>query len=244
MTTPAKPNYWQSFAEFGLVLVFVFILATMGILVFTIKMFTTLMPPEIVQAQEKLKKDVNPMVATVCAPEGYNQLIVLSGDEFFEFNKFEAKDLKPQGRDTIEQIAEVLKGQAASLQRIQIEGHASWEPPGTNRAEPDEQKFAAYNIKLSAERAQTVFSLLVEKKVPPEKMSVAGLGFYKPLPEGNDRCATGTSAELEPWKQRNRDAKQQGLNRRINLFVIYSPLAPPAAPNGSKADVGGRVNIN
>src|SRR5207249_10922852 len=49
----SKPNYWQSYADFALVLVFVFVLATMGILAFTIRMFTALMPPEVVQARSE-----------------------------------------------------------------------------------------------------------------------------------------------------------------------------------------------
>lgn len=92
--------------------------------------------------------------------------------------------IKPQGKETVTQIAEALK-KDKNL-KISIEGHT------------DATGDAAHNKKLSQERAQTVMNLLVSDGIDKSRLSATGYGAEKPLLPNNseDNKAKNRRVEL------------------------------------------------
>jgi chemotaxis protein MotB len=99
----------------------------------------------------------------------------------------------------------VLRRLAGILQpfdnAVRIEGHTD-NVPITTAAFPS-------NWELSAARAASVVHLFMESGVEPTRMTVAGLGEYRPV-AGND------------------DAEGRNRNRRVVVVVLAHPEAPPS----------------
>ena len=98
----------------------------------------------------------------------------------FQFGK---SDLTPSGRQRVDEIATIVKGQGTD-RRITVEGHASRE-----RADQE-----AYNQKLSEKRAQSVAGALEEKGVSKNRIISKGFGTRYPV----------ASNEAEEGRRKNR----------------------------------------
>ena len=89
--------------------------------------------------------------------------------------------IKQESHDLLNEIVDVIK-KNPHIKKISIEGHAS--------SEGD----AAFNKKLSGERAKSVMTYLVEKGIPKEALQSKGFGSEKPI----------ASNDTEEGKEKNR----------------------------------------
>ena len=96
-----------------------------------------------------------------------NASIVLK-NVFFDVNKYE---LKPESQIELDKIVQLLNDNASL--KIQISGHTD------NAGKP------ADNLTLSNNRAKTVVSYLINKKISPSRLSHKGFGETKPVAANN-----------------------------------------------------------
>jgi len=89
--------------------------------------------------------------------------------------------IKPESHDLLNEIVDVIK-KNPHIKKISIEGHAS--------SDGD----AAFNKKLSGERAKAVMTYLIEKGIPKESLQSKGFGSEKPI----------ASNDTEDGKEKNR----------------------------------------
>jgi outer membrane protein OmpA-like peptidoglycan-associated protein len=97
--------------------------------------------------------------------------------------EFDRADLTPDGRAKVEQIANIIKRDAAN-RRVTVEGHASRESAAQE----------AYNQRLSERRANTVADALERNGVNGGNISAQGLGTRAPV----------ASNDTESGRQQNR----------------------------------------
>ena len=120
--------------------------------------------------------------------------IRLKADALFPFGKFAEQDMRPAGRQQLDELATELKSLDSSA-RITITGH-------TDRLGSD-----AYNQRLSQQRAETVRGYLAARGVPGAQMSAQGMGEHQPVAEcGGKMARKELIACLEP-------------NRRVEIEV-------------------------
>jgi outer membrane protein OmpA-like peptidoglycan-associated protein len=103
--------------------------------------------------------------------------------------QFDSAELTPDGRGRVDQIASIVKREAAS-RRIAVEGHASRESAAQE----------AYNQRLSERRADTVADALARDGVKNGQISSHGLGTRSPI-ASND----------------NEEGRRQ--NRRVEVII-------------------------
>jgi outer membrane protein OmpA-like peptidoglycan-associated protein len=84
--------------------------------------------------------------------------------------QFDRADLTPDGRDRVNQIAGIVKRDAAN-RRLVVEGHASRESAAQE----------AYNQQLSERRAMTVADTLERDGLNSSRISARGLGTRSPI---------------------------------------------------------------
>jgi OOP family OmpA-OmpF porin len=101
---------------------------------------------------------------------------------------FDAATIKPESHPLLDEIANVIKANPR-LRKISIEGHT------------DSDGVAAYNLKLSRERATSVQRYLTGHGVAAERLSSTGFGADKPI--ANNDTAEG---------------KEQ--NRRVEFLIV------------------------
>lgn len=116
-------------------------------------------------------------------------VVTLPGSIYFATNR---SDLQPAVRERLADIGKALA--AASDRHILIEGHTD----STGRA--------AYNLQLSALRAESVKAVLVGNGVTPERMETHGYGSTKPVAD-------------------NATASGRSQNRRVEIVVQGEPAA-------------------
>ncbi len=97
----------------------------------------------------------------------------------------------------LNEVAEVIKGNP-QIRKILIEGHAS--------SEGD----AAYNLKLSDERAKAVMKYLLDHGIAKDRLSAKGFGSKEPLAD-------------------NKTEEGREKNRRVEFTIVDQ-----AAPGGAK----------
>jgi flagellar motor protein MotB len=127
--------------------------------------------------------------------------------------------MKKDGLNVVESVGKILAGMKVSYQRIQIEGHASYESPemrGVVR-DDDSATYRMLNWKLSADRAGSVMQVFIKKGVPDYKISAAARGHYHPVV--GDPC--NLSINSEDYKRYNSTVPQREQNRRINVLIMY-----------------------
>ncbi|RZJ15259.1 MAG: outer membrane protein assembly factor BamE [Haliea sp.] len=96
------------------------------------------------------------------------QRFTLAADGLFLFNGASEKDLLPEGRARVAQLAaEMMRNR--TIQSVQVVGHT------------DRLGSEAYNLKLSQARAQTVRGLLVRHGVASQLITSRGAGESQPL---------------------------------------------------------------
>lgn len=94
------------------------------------------------------------------------EVITLGADTYFDFDK---SNLKPAGKEAIQELAGQLNQRGANIQKITVVGHT------------DSKGSDAYNQKLSERRASTVANYLAENGVPSQLIEAYGQGESNPV---------------------------------------------------------------
>lgn len=108
-------------------------------------------------------------------PPRVAQVIRLSADALFHFDRGGVDDLLPGGPDAIAQAAARLRGQAYG--HIEVRGYT------------DRLGSASHNAALSRERAETVRAMLARDGVPASDIAAVGMGARDPV----SQCGNGQS---------------------------------------------------
>ena len=116
-------------------------------------------------------------VAQPVVAEPQVERINLSADALFRFNQSDAADMLPEGKATLDRLAENLVSRQAHIDGIALTGH-------TDRLGSEQ-----YNYNLGLQRAQTVKNYLQGKDVQAP-ISVASAGESQPV----TTACTGTRA--------------------------------------------------
>ena len=116
-------------------------------------------------------------VAQPVVAEPQVERINLSADALFRFNQSDAADMLPEGKATLDRLAENLVSRQAHIDSIALTGH-------TDRLGSEQ-----YNSNLGLQRAQTVKNYLQGKGVQAP-ISVASAGESQPV----TTACTGTRA--------------------------------------------------
>lgn len=122
------------------------------------------------------------------APVLAAQTISLGADVLFRFDRYAGGELLDEGRRQLDAAAARLKG--VELRSVRVIGHT--DPTGG----------AAYNLRLSQRRAETVKALLVQRGVPAERITVEGRGKEQLLVRCDQKTLRG--AALQSCNQPNR----------------------------------------
>jgi len=111
-------------------------------------------------------------------------VLTLSGSVLFASGEAE---LLPSARNRLSEVADALK---QSKNAITIEGH-------TDSLGPD-----AYNEELSLRRAEQVRGFLLSRGVPPDRVTVRGLGEYRPVASNSTAEGRANNRRVEIVLQR------------------------------------------
>lgn len=134
--------------------------------------------------------------------EVVTQNVSLSGDAYFNFDKY---DLKPEGKEAIQKLAQELNQRGAAVQSITVVGNT------------DSVGSDVYNQKLSERRAASVANYLVENGVPASIIQSRGDGERNPV-------ASNSTAEGRA-KNRRVDIQITGIvEEAVVTEVIEAPV--------------------
>lgn len=100
-------------------------------------------------------------------PDGPSEVSLALTVEF----AFDSADLTGGAMRDLDEVAAALTGAALRDVRLTLEGHT------------DTRGDAAYNLRLSQRRADSVVAYLASRGVPPGRLQATGFGEYRPLPE-------------------------------------------------------------
>ena len=103
----------------------------------------------------------------VAAPAPAPVVHTLSADALFAFDRSGVRDILPQGRTKVAELAASLRGD--DQVRITVVGHA------------DRLGNASYNQGLSERRAATVRELLIQDGIPASSITASGRGSSQPV---------------------------------------------------------------
>ena len=124
-------------------------------------------------------------VAQPVVAEPQVERINLSADALFRFNQSDAADMLPEGKATLDRLAENLVSCQAHIDGIALTGH-------TDRLGSEQ-----YNYNLGLQRAQTVKNYLQGKGVQAP-ISVASAGESQPVTTACTRATAALKACLQP----------------------------------------------
>jgi outer membrane protein OmpA-like peptidoglycan-associated protein len=96
-----------------------------------------------------------------------SQVMRLSADALFAFDRGDVDDLLPGGRADIRDIAAKLS--ATHFGRIEVRGYT------------DRLGSSAYNLQLSQRRADAVKAMLIQHGIPADRVDARGLGEQDPI---------------------------------------------------------------
>jgi len=113
-------------------------------------------------------------------------VLALPNDVLFDSGRTQ---LKPAGRETLEQIAAVLRGPDIEGRRIQVAGHTDSVPIATSR-------FPS-NWELSMGRAVEVVRLLLSQGVAPEALSAAGYAEHDAVAPNESAAGRARNRRIE-----------------------------------------------
>lgn len=142
-----------------------------------------------------------PTPVVVAAPVIANEKINLSADALFAFDKWQPNDMKPQGRQELDELAQKLIAYGKRGEtRVMITGFTDY--LGDDK----------YNLNLSQQRAQTVRQYLINQGVDAATLTAAGAGESNPVQQCDARLARQDLINcLQP-------------NRRVEVAVaVYQP---------------------
>jgi OOP family OmpA-OmpF porin len=123
------------------------------------------------------------------------QKLSFSADALFAFDK---ADLKPEGKTMLDDLARQLNG--AQYDVVVVTGHA------------DRLGSAAYNQRLSEQRANAVKAYLVGQSIPATRITASGQGETQPTTQAGDCVGSKKTAKLVACLQPDRrvDVEMQG----------------------------------
>jgi len=124
-------------------------------------------------------------VAQPVVAEPQVERINLSADALLRFNQSDAADMLPEGKATLDRLAENLVSCQAHIDGIALTGH-------TDRLGSEQ-----YNYNLGLQRAQTVKNYLQGKDVQAP-ISVASAGESQPVTTACTRATAALKACLQP----------------------------------------------
>ncbi len=132
-----------------------------------------------------------PVPAPVVPPPPVPQ--ELSASVVFNFDRFEAADIRPFSQASLKELVARVKSQGVQLEKVQLVGHAD-RLNGTGQRD--------YNEQLSAKRAQTVRQFLIDQGLPAASISFEFVGDRQQVAQ----CAgkLRSTAELEECLLPNR----------------------------------------
>lgn len=122
------------------------------------------------------------------------EVITLSADALFPFDKGDVKDISPAGRTALSALASKLRASEAGVLAIRVVGYT------------DNIGSTAYNQDLSERRARAVRQVLVDDGMPATRLSAEGRGEADPVKNCGDSPLTERIACLAP-------------NRRVEVRV-------------------------
>lgn len=137
-----------------------------------------------------------------------NETVTLDAATLFDFDKY---NLRPKGKQVLDQLVQDLNQPGAHVQSLGIVGHT------------DSKGSDAYNQKLSERRANTVAQYLASAGVPQDIMQVSGEGERHPV--ASNKTAAG--------RQQNRrvEVTVQGyIERQQQVAPGGQPQAMPEQP--------------
>ena len=124
-------------------------------------------------------------VAQPVVAEPQVERINLSADALFRFNQSDAADMLPEGKATLDRLAENLVSRQVHIDSIALTGHT------------DSLGSEQYNYNLGLQRAQTVKNYLQGKGVQAP-ISVASAGESQPVTTACTRATAALKACLQP----------------------------------------------
>jgi OmpA-OmpF porin, OOP family len=143
-------------------------------------------------------------------PAPVAQVMRLSADALFAFDRGSLADILPGGRAEIRDIAARLN--ATRVGHIEVRGYT------------DRLGSSAYNLELSQRRADAVKALLVQQGIPAERIDARGLGAQDPIAQCSDNQSRDSLIScLQP-------------DRRVEIVTFartgdrYAPPGPPPGP--------------
>ncbi|WP_345252466.1 OmpA family protein, partial [Pigmentiphaga soli] len=125
-------------------------------------------------------------------PPPATRVVTLSADALFGFNRSDLGGISPEGRRRLDDLSRELRG--VDVQRVRVIGHA------------DRIGSAAYNDRLSQERAASVVRYLVGAGVPSRLVSAEGRGSREPVVQCNQTARAALIECLAP-------------NRRVEIEI-------------------------
>jgi OmpA-OmpF porin, OOP family len=137
--------------------------------------------------------------------------ITLAADTLFRFNGATPSDIQTAAKKELDDLVAKLKGMG-TIHRVLITGHS------------DRLGDAAYNLKLSQVRANTLRQVLIERGFAAELIQAAGAGESEPLVTcSGDRATPALIDCLQ-------------ANRRVEIRVFATPMPAPSAPSPAGAN--------
>ncbi len=97
---------------------------------------------------------------------------------------YDSADIEPASFSLLDEIAKVFV-ENPQIEKVKVEGHT------------DKQGAAAYNRKLSKNRARSVIKYLVGKGVAKKRLSAVGYGPDRPLSDGDDEASYELNRRVE-----------------------------------------------
>lgn len=131
---------------------------------------------------------VNNIIQQMPATEQLKETFQFGADALFGFDKYGVADIKAEGRQMLDRLANSIQAYGDKRISVFIIGH-------TDRLGSDN-----YNFDLSKKRADTVATYLLSKGVKPTVLNTLGAGELMPVKQ----CASGTRAQLIECLQPNR----------------------------------------
>jgi OmpA-OmpF porin, OOP family len=150
-------------------------------------------------------------------PAPVAQVMRLSADALFAFDRGDLSDVLPGGRADIRDIAAKLRG--TRFGHIEVRGYT------------DRLGSSAYNLQLSQRRADAVKALLVQQGIPADRIDARGLGSQDPI----THCADNQPQDrLVACLQPDRRVEIVTFARADNPGYVGNPLGNPTGNPGNR----------
>ena len=140
-----------------------------------------------------MPKEPEPPKEVEVKQEDRGLVINLSSKVLFDISK---SDLKPEAEKSLTEVSEILK--VYSRNKVLIEGHT------------DSSGSREKNMRLSVERAQSVFDFLVGKGVDEIRMQVFGFGPDKPVASNGNEKGKEQNRRVEIVILKTEEEKENG----------------------------------